>query len=46
VEKPCDWRREFASSWARCLKVILKNSPDGEETVIHDLGEVRAFMHK
>jgi hypothetical protein len=24
----------------------LKNSPDGEETVIHDLGEVRAFMHK
>ncbi|TVY58642.1 putative dioxygenase [Lachnellula cervina] len=28
------------------FKLFLKSSPDGEETVIDDLGEVRAFMHK
>jgi len=28
------------------FKLFLKSSPDGEETVIDDLGEVRAFLHK
>ena len=27
-------------------KLFLKSSPDGEETVVSDLGEVRAFLHK
>ena len=27
-------------------KLYLKNSPDGEETVVDDLKEVRAFMHR
>ncbi|KAH7321892.1 hypothetical protein BKA65DRAFT_556224 [Rhexocercosporidium sp. MPI-PUGE-AT-0058] len=28
------------------FKLFLKSSSDGEETVISDLGEVRAFLHK
>jgi hypothetical protein len=28
------------------FKLFLKSSPNGGETVISDLGEVRAFMHK
>lgn len=28
------------------LKLFLKDSPDGEEQVVDDLKEVRAFMHK
>jgi hypothetical protein len=28
------------------FKLFLKNSPEGEETVVNDLKEVRAFLHK
>ena len=28
------------------FKLFLKSSPEGEETVVRDLGEVRAFLHK
>jgi hypothetical protein len=28
------------------FKLFLKSSPEVEETVISNLGEVRAFMHK
>ncbi|KAF2160197.1 hypothetical protein M409DRAFT_70561 [Zasmidium cellare ATCC 36951] len=28
------------------FKLYLKSSPDGEETIVEDLAEVRAFMHK
>jgi hypothetical protein len=28
------------------FKLFLKSSPDGEETIIDDLKEVRAFMHR
>jgi len=28
------------------FKLFLKSSPDGEETIVTDLAEVRAFLHK
>ena len=28
------------------FKLYLKDSPDGKETIVDDLREVRAFVHK